>query len=103
CPERVAQGTSLREFRELPQIISACEPETLAQVRELFERFACDVVEMQPMEAELAKLMTNAWRYIQFATVNQFYMIASKHGLDFQRVLHGCKYKYPRMASMPSS
>ena len=29
------------------------------------------------MEAELCKLMTNAWRYIQFATVNQFYMIAS--------------------------
>ena len=32
---------------------------------------------MTPMEAELCKLMTNAWRYIQFATVNQFYMIAS--------------------------
>ena len=30
------------------------------------------------MEAELCKLMTNAWRYIQFAIVNQFYMIASR-------------------------
>lgn len=101
CPERVAQGHSLREFRELPQIISACDPEALGEVRELFGRFTSDLVEMEPMEAELCKLMTNAWRYIQFATVNQFYMIATKQGLDFNRILHGCRFKYPRMASMP--
>ena len=35
---------------------------------------------MTPMEAELCKLMTNAWRYIQFATINQFYMVAMQHG-----------------------
>jgi UDP-N-acetyl-D-mannosaminuronic acid dehydrogenase len=101
CPERVAQGFSIEEFRSLPQIISAFDPETLKQVRELFARFASDFVEMAPMEAELCKLMTNAWRYIQFAAVNQFYMIASEHGLDFNRILHGCRYKYPRMAGMP--
>lgn len=101
CPERVAQGHSLREFRELPQIISACDPDALAEVRKLFSRFTAELVEMEPMEAELCKLMTNAWRYIQFATVNQFYMIATKNDLDFNRILHGCRYKYPRMASMP--
>lgn len=101
CPERVAQGKSLREFRELPQIISAFDAATLAAVRDLFGRFGCETVEMEPMEAELTKLMTNAWRYIQFATVNQFYMIATQHGLDFDRILHGCRYKYPRMAGMP--
>ena len=53
------------------------------------------------MEAELCKLMTNAWRYIQFATVNQFYMIAREHGLDFDRILHGCRHNYPRMQGMP--
>lgn len=101
CPERVAQGYSLREFREMPQIISAFDPETLQRVRALFGRFTSEFVEMAPMEAELCKLMTNAWRYIQFATVNQFYMIASQHGLDFERILHGCRHNYPRMAGMP--
>jgi UDP-N-acetyl-D-mannosaminuronic acid dehydrogenase len=101
CPERVAQGYSLREFKQLPQIISAFDEATLAQVRELFARFTTEFVEMSPMEAELCKLMTNAWRYIQFATVNQFYMIATDHGLDFNRILHGCRYKYPRMQGMP--
>jgi UDP-N-acetyl-D-mannosaminuronic acid dehydrogenase len=101
CPERVAQGHSLREFRDLPQIISAFDPDTLDRVRRLFGRLVRDFVEMIPAEAELAKLMTNAWRYLQFATVNQFYMIATEHGLDFDRILHGCRYRYPRMASMP--
>jgi UDP-N-acetyl-D-mannosaminuronic acid dehydrogenase len=56
---------------------------------------------MQPNEAELCKLMTNAWRYVQFATVNQFYMLASAAGVDFARILHGCRHHYPRMQGMP--
>jgi UDP-N-acetyl-D-mannosaminuronic acid dehydrogenase len=101
CPERVAQGYSIREFHQLPQIISAFDPIALEKVRELFARFTKDFVEMSVMEAELCKLMTNAWRYIQFATVNQFYMVATEHGLDFDRILHGCRFNYPRMAGMP--
>jgi UDP-N-acetyl-D-mannosaminuronic acid dehydrogenase len=101
CPERAVQGYSLREFRENPQIISAFDPQTLEEVRGLFGRFVTDFIEMDPMEAELCKLMVNSWRYIQFATVNQFYMIATQHGLDFDRILKGCRHKYPRMAGMP--
>jgi UDP-N-acetyl-D-mannosaminuronic acid dehydrogenase len=100
CPERVAQGRSLKEFRQLPQIISAFDPGVLVEVRDLFGHFVQEFIEMKPMEAELTKLMTNAWRYLQFATVNQFYMIAADHGLDFDRILHGCRHNYPRMAGM---
>ncbi len=101
CPERVAEGFSIREFRTLPLIVGAAEQSTRDAVRALFGSFTDDFIEMQPMEAELCKLMTNAWRYIQFATINQFYMIASEHGLDFNAILHGCRYKYPRTAGMP--
>ncbi|HET9767357.1 MAG TPA: nucleotide sugar dehydrogenase, partial [Thermoanaerobaculia bacterium] len=101
CPERVAQGYSLREFRTLPQLVSAFDAETLAVVRDLFARFSPELVEMEPGEAELCKLMTNAWRYVQFATVNQFYMLATAAGVDFDRILHGCRHNYPRMAGMP--
>jgi UDP-N-acetyl-D-mannosaminuronic acid dehydrogenase len=101
CPERVAQGYSLREFRELPQIVSAFDPVTLEKMKKLFGLFAADLIEMSPIEAELCKLMTNAWRYIQFAAANQFYMIASSLGLNFNRILHGCRHKYPRMAGFP--
>jgi UDP-N-acetyl-D-mannosaminuronic acid dehydrogenase len=101
CPERVAEGYSLREFRTLPQIVSAFDPEALQTVKDLFGRFAPELVELTPMEAELCKLMTNAWRYVQFAAVNQFYTLASDHDVDFERILHGCRHNYPRMAMMP--
>jgi UDP-N-acetyl-D-mannosaminuronic acid dehydrogenase len=101
CPERVAQGQSLREFRELPQLVSAFDDRTRAAVREFFGRLGPELVELEPIEAELCKLMTNSWRYISFATVNQFYMLASAAGLDFSRILHGCRHNYPRMKGMP--
>ncbi len=101
CPERVAQGQSLEEFRSLPQLVSAFDQRTLRDVSALFARFTLELIELAPMEAELCKLMTNAWRYLQFAAVNQFYMIATEHGLDFARILHGCRHHYPRMDGMP--
>jgi UDP-N-acetyl-D-mannosaminuronic acid dehydrogenase len=101
CPERVAQGHSLREFAELPQILSAFDERGMKAVEDLFGVMTDDLVVMQPMEAEVAKLLTNAWRYIQFATVNQFYMIAEQNGLDFDRILKGSKHNYPRLAGMP--
>ena len=101
CPERVAQGHSLREIQQLPQIVSAFRPEALEAVRGLFGRFVHEFIDMSPMEAELCKLMTNATRYIQFAIANQFYTIAMERGLDFDRILHGCRHNYPRMAGMP--
>jgi UDP-N-acetyl-D-mannosaminuronic acid dehydrogenase len=101
CPERVAQGQSITEFRQVPQIVSGFDEATVAAVRELFGGFGTEIIEMTPMEAELCKLMTNSWRYIQFAIVNQFYMIATQAGLDFDRILHGCRFKYPRTTGMP--
>jgi UDP-N-acetyl-D-mannosaminuronic acid dehydrogenase len=101
CPERVTQGYAIEELAKYPQIISAFDEFALREVRRLFERIGCECIDMPPVEAELCKLMTNAWRYVQFATVNQFYMIATQQGLDFDRILHGCRYKYGRMEHAP--
>jgi len=67
----------------------------------LFEVLASETVELLPEEAELAKLYTNAWRYIKFAAANQFFMIANDFGLDFERIRHAVTYQYPRAADMP--
>ena len=58
---------------------------------------------MTPEEAELAKLFTNVWRYIKFATANQLYMMANDQGLDFERIRQGLIQDYPRAADMPSA
>jgi UDP-N-acetyl-D-mannosaminuronic acid dehydrogenase len=101
CPERVAQGKVIRELSELPQIVSAFSERGLTAARELFSSFAKSIVELEPLEAELAKLFSNAYRYIQFATSNQFYTIATSHGADFHRIHDAMCRDYPRLAGMP--
>ena len=95
CPERILQGKSLREIKELPQIVSGFQPQAVQEASELFRRVADEVVVLEPIEAEIAKLMTNCWRYIQFATANQFYMIKAARGLDFYKIVEAVRYKYP--------
>ncbi len=101
CPERIAQGFGLREIFDLPQIISAFSPGGLVQVRKLFGVLTDDLVEMQPLEAELAKLYSNAWRYVKFAVANQFYMIATEIGADFDSIYRGMTHNYPRSRDLP--
>lgn len=102
CPERIAQGASIKELRELPQIISAFDKKTLATVRALFKKIAPSVVDAgSPVEAELSKLFSNAWRYIKFAVANQFYIIADRHGLPYHRIYETMVKDYPRNRDLP--
>jgi UDP-N-acetyl-D-mannosaminuronic acid dehydrogenase len=101
CPERVVQGYGLKELRAMPQIVSGCTPEAEREAAALFERITPEVVVVQPIEAEFAKLFSNAYRYIEFAATNEFYLIAKAAGVDYSRVLNAMKHNYPRLKSMP--
>ncbi len=103
CPERIAQGYAIRELDELPQIVSGCTPDAVARAAELFALVAPTIIRLEVEEAELAKLFTNAWRYIQFAAANQFYMIAQTIGVDFNTVRRAMVEGYGRAASLPSA
>jgi UDP-N-acetyl-D-mannosaminuronic acid dehydrogenase len=67
----------------------------------LFKRIAPELVIVKPLEAEFAKLFNNAYRYIEFAATNQFYMIAKSAGVDYQAVMKAMKHNYPRAKSFP--
>lgn len=101
CPERIAEGKAMTELFDLPQIVSGREQRVRDRAAALFRRLTDSIVELEPEEAELAKLFTNTWRYIKFAAVNQFYMIANSRGLDFERIREGLATDYPRAADMP--
>ena len=103
CPERVAEGKAMEELRTLPQIVSGCDARAVEMASALFGRIAQKLVHVEPLEAELAKMFSNAWRYIQFAVANQFFMISADYGLDFYRIRDAITQDYPRLASMPGS
>jgi len=103
CPERIAEGNAMTELFDLPQIISARRDEAFERAAALFGLLTRRTVWMSPEEAELAKLFTNVWRYIKFATANQLYMIANDRGLDFERIRQSLMLDYPRAADMPGA
>lgn len=101
CPERVVQGYAIEEVQKLPQIVSGVTKRAEDQAKAFFRTVAPQVVVLKPMEAEFAKLFSNAYRYIQFAISNQFYMIAHSAGLDFNRIIDGMKKDYSRAKDIP--
>jgi UDP-N-acetyl-D-mannosaminuronic acid dehydrogenase len=101
CPERIAEGKAMTELFELPQIVAARSPQALQRAEKLFRHLTDQIVPLEPEEAELAKLFTNTWRYIKFATANQFWMMANDFGLDFARIRHAITFDYPRAADLP--
>ena len=103
CPERIAEGKAMTELFELPQIVSGRSEAVLDRSAKLFGTLASQMVRMQPEEAELAKLFTNTWRYIKFATANQLFMMATDFGLDYERIRQGLRLDYPRAADLPGA
>jgi UDP-N-acetyl-D-mannosaminuronic acid dehydrogenase len=99
CPERIAEGRAIEELRTLPQLVSAFETGALERARDLFLTLTPAVIELEPLEAELAKLFTNSSRYLNFAISNQFYILAQSYGLDFYRIYDAVTRDYPRMRS----
>lgn len=103
CPERIAQGHAIKELRELPQIVSGSSAAAVEAATQLFAIVSPEIVHLEIEEAELAKLFSNAWRYIQFASANQFFMLANSIGVDFNRVREAMVRGYGRAASLPSA
>jgi len=99
CPERIVQGQSLRELEQLPQLVGGATPRAAMRAAALFGLICPNVIFLRPIEAELAKLFCNAWRYINFAISNQFYVMANHFGADFQRIYQALRQDYPRMQS----
>jgi UDP-N-acetyl-D-mannosaminuronic acid dehydrogenase len=99
CPERIVEGKALTELYDLPQIVAGCTPEATRRASELFKLLTKKVIVTKPIEAELAKLFTNTWRYINFAISNQFYMITNSNGYDFYNVYNAMTEDYPRLKS----
>lgn len=103
CPERIAEGRAMEELFTLPQIVAARTAEVRQRAAALFRHLTPAIVELEPEEAELAKLFTNAWRYIKFAAANQFFVMANDHGLDYERIRAAIIQDYPRAADIPGA
>ena len=96
CPERIAEGKALEELREIPQIIGGVDKKSTNRAMTLFKFFGVECLPTDALSAELAKLFTNMYRYINFAIANEFAIIAGNYHRDIYEVVDLVNRNYKR-------
>ncbi|OGE42669.1 hypothetical protein A3B45_00500 [Candidatus Daviesbacteria bacterium RIFCSPLOWO2_01_FULL_39_12] len=96
CPERIAEGKSVEELGQIPQIIGSLDDSSAKKAAEVFKKIAPKILYTNPRAAELAKLFCNMYRYIDFAIGNEFMMIAEDYSCDIYEILNLVNNDYKR-------
>jgi UDP-N-acetyl-D-mannosaminuronic acid dehydrogenase len=95
-PERIAAHRFLEEIETLPTIIGGVGAGSGAKAAELFELFGAEIRQTTPVEAELAKIWTNIYRYVTFAIPNLLMMESEQYGANVFEVIDLINRDYPR-------
>jgi len=96
CPERIAEGKSLKELSEIPQIVGGIDKNSTKRAKEFFMENNIEVNSADSVSAELAKLFTNMYRYINFAIANEFMILAGNYHRDIYQIVNLVNKNYKR-------
>ncbi|NTV23791.1 MAG: nucleotide sugar dehydrogenase [Nanoarchaeota archaeon] len=96
CPERIAEGKALDEIRDVPQIIGGIDEVSTKKAAQVFSMISerCHLTDSK--SAELAKLYSNMFRYVNFALANEFALIAEEHGKNIFEIVKLVNEGYKR-------
>ncbi|MCV0425850.1 MAG: nucleotide sugar dehydrogenase, partial [Roseibium sp.] len=101
CPERTLEGVALRELEKLPQIIGAIDGVAQNKAKRFFEQVGVATICVDtPEAAEVAKLLCNSVRDLEFAIANEAALICDRVGVSFSQVVEACSREYPRFKIM---
>jgi UDP-N-acetyl-D-mannosaminuronic acid dehydrogenase len=102
CPERIAEGRAMQELFTLPEIVGGIDEPSTEAAAELFQSLGAGktIHRTNPTSAELAKLFTNVYRYVNFALANEFAILGEQYGVDAHRIIQMANQDYPR-ANIP--
>jgi UDP-N-acetyl-D-mannosaminuronic acid dehydrogenase len=97
CPERTLEGKALQELSHLPQIVAGIDDESLHRAATFFSMLTATVVKVSSLEtAELAKLVNNTQRDLNFAFANEVALMAETLKLNVNEIIHAVNHHYPR-------
>jgi UDP-N-acetyl-D-mannosaminuronic acid dehydrogenase len=104
CPERIVEGDAIKELTNLPQIIGVNDKKTWFKSKKLFEYLLPKnkILKGTWAEAELSKLFSNIYRYINFAIPNYFLMIANHFNVEPFALFDLMNFEYDRNKGLKS-
>src|SRR5690349_21244929 len=95
-PERIAADRFLEEIGTLPCIVGGVGEASGERAARLFAVLGAPIVQTSPVEAELAKIWTNIYRYATFALPNLLMMDCERYGANVFEVIELINRDYPR-------
>ena len=101
CPERIAEGNAIAEIKEVPQIIGGIDNISSEKAQVLFKKITDKTSKTDAKSAELAKIFTNMYRYINFAISNEFAILAMENNKNIYEILELVNKDYKR-ANIPT-
>lgn len=96
CPERLAEGKAIKELFDLPEIIGTIDEKSAQKAEQVFKNIKKEIYKTTAINAELLKLFTNMYRYIDFAIANEFMIIAEQFGGNIYEIVKLASKNYPR-------
>ena len=87
APERIDPGNDTFTIRNTPRVIGGLTPQCAARAAVLYEPIVDEVVVTGLGEAELSKLIENAFRQVNLAFVNELVPLAASTGIDLREAL----------------
>jgi UDP-N-acetyl-D-mannosaminuronic acid dehydrogenase len=95
-PERIAADRFLAEIGTLPCIVGGVGEGSGERAARLFEVLGAPIVQTTPVQAELAKVWTNIYRYATFALPNLLMMDCERYDANVFEVIDLINRDYPR-------
>jgi len=96
CPERIAEGKAITESKTIPQIVGGVDDASTRKAIEFFTTLKIKCLPTDSTSAELSKLFTNMYRYINFAISNEFMVIAENFNRNIHEIVEMVNKDYKR-------
>ena len=105
CPENVNPGEIQSDLSKLPRLVGALDEKSVSIILEVYAHvFGVEMIKMSNCKtANAVKLITNVFRDINIAFVNELAMLFEKLGIDIIEVIDAAKKKYNFQAHYPGA
>ena len=105
CPETANPGQILKDFEKVPRFIGGTEKNIVETISKIYKKvFNPDVIILENCKtANAAKLMTNIFRYVNIAMVNELAVLFEKDKIDIWKVINVSSKKYNFEPHFPGS
>ena len=89
CPERLAEGSAINEFKKIPVVVGGTDKRSTIFASEFWKlSMNLDTIQMNDStSAELVKLADNLWIDLNIALANELAVVSDKLNLDSRQVI----------------